>query len=360
MPRGFDTSDTVLGSPTRNLIAIVIYVLVVVVLATIAYMAAGWSLIDASYMVLLTVYTVGYGEVRAIDTPYLHTVTIATMVFGCTGMILLTGALVQLFTLLQLKQIFGRDRMQSRIDKLTGHVVICGYGRIGNMLAREMTAGGKPLVVIERGEAKLAEAEAAGHLCLIGDATDENVLRSAGILRAHTLATVLPDDAANVFITLSARNLNRDLEIIARGETPATESKLLQAGANHVVLPAHIGAERIARMILYPASADMTDDATLTQARNQLDGLGLDLELVPAVEGATMCGLTIADAERLAAGAMFIVQINRGGERHSPRSGPDEKIEAGDEVLIVVRDSTRAAKTLFNTKSEMRVGRNRF
>ena len=239
---------SVLISPLRTIFFTLVYMAVVVVLATLAYLRAGWSFGDAIYMVTLTVYTVGYGEVRPIDTPYLHAITMATMVFGCTGMIVLTGALVQLFTVLQLRELLGGNRMQSRIENLAGHVIICGYGRIGVMLARELAQAGTPLVILDKRPDKLAEAEAAGHLCFNGDATEEAALLTAGIARARVIATVLPDDAANVFITLSARNLNETIEIIARGEAPTTERKLRHAGANQVVLPTHIGAERIARL----------------------------------------------------------------------------------------------------------------
>ncbi|HMI18133.1 MAG TPA: NAD-binding protein, partial [Sphingomonas sp.] len=217
MPTPYATTERVLGSPIRNLVSILVFMAVVVVLSISAYMAAGWSFSDASYMVALTLYTVGYGEVHPINTPYLHTVTMATMVLGCTGMILLTSALVQLFTVMQLRQILGNKGMADRIDKLSGHVIICGYGRIGVMLARELATAGTPLIVLERNTDRLTEAEAAGHLTLAGDATEEGLLVRAGVARARTLATVLPDDAANVFITLSARSLCPEIEIIARG-----------------------------------------------------------------------------------------------------------------------------------------------
>ena len=359
MRRIFADAESVLGSPIRNLISILAFVGVVVVGSTLAYMAAGWSFSDASYMVLLTIYTVGYGEVRPIDTPYLHAVTMGTMILGCTGMILLTSALVQFFTVLQLRQIFGANRMQSRIEKLSGHAIICGYGRIGLMLTRDLAEAKMPLVVIERDAARLAEIEAAGHLCIAGDATEEEILIIAGISRARVLATVLPDDAANVFITLSARNLNQELEIIARGEAPSTERKLLRAGAHQVVMPTHIGAERIARMILFPASADLAADARLDKARGDLGELGLDLEMVTASEGSAMCGLTVGDAERQAAGAFFVVQINR-GDQAIVRPARDERIAAGDAVLVLVRDSATTARKLFTTRAEIRAGRNKF
>ena len=359
MRKIFADAESVLGSPVRNLVSILIFVGLVVVAATLAYMAAGWSFTDAFYMVLLTVYSVGYREVRPIDTSYLHAVTVSTMILGCTGMILLTSALVQLMTVLQLRQILGANRMQSRIEKLSGHAIICGYGRIGVMLARDLAAGGMPLVIVERDAARLAEIEAAGHLCIAGDATEEDVLLSAGIDRARVLATVLPNDAANVFITLSARNLNLELEIIARGEAPTTERKLLRAGAHQVVMPTHIGAERIARMILFPASADLAADGRLDQSRRDLGELGLDLELIPASPGALMCNLTVGEAERQGGGAFFIVQIRR-GEDAIARPARDEKILAGDEVMVLVRDAGMTARKLFTTKAEIRVGRNTY
>ena len=325
-------------SPLRNLGWVVAFVAAVVVLAIIAYMHAGWSFGDALYMVLLTVYTVGYREVRPIDTPYLHVVTITTMVLGCTGMILVTGALVQALTVLQIRRLLGGDRMKSEIDKLKDHVVICGFGRIGVMLARDLEAGGAPFLVLERDDKRLAEAKAMGYLCMEGDATDEGALMAAGIDRAKVLATVLPNDAANVFITLSARSLNASLQIIARGEEPSTESKLLQAGANKVVLPTHIGAERIAEMILFPdASRFIRGSEHMREVEKSLRDMGLDLTVAAVHERSEAVGLTIEELETRARGAFFVVRIDPkdGGSVSQPP--PDTRIKAGDGLMLVGR-----------------------
>src|ERR1700744_4035897 len=169
------------GSPFRNLTSIVAFMVVLVALMTVAYMAAGWSFGDALYMVLLTVYTVGYGEVRPIDTPFLHFVTITTIVLGCTGMILVTGALVQVFTFSQIQQLLGANRVKTDINKLNGHVIVCGFGRIGVMLAKDLAAGGAAFVVLERSESRLSQARELGYLCWQGDATDETSLSAVGI-----------------------------------------------------------------------------------------------------------------------------------------------------------------------------------
>jgi voltage-gated potassium channel len=360
MPSALAKTENILGSPVRNLVSILIFMAAVIVIAILAYMAAGWSLEDASYMVMLTIYTVGYGEVRHIDTPYLHAVTMGLMVLGCTGMILLTSALVQLFTVMQLRQILGAKGMHDRIDKLSGHVIVCGYGRIGVMLAHELKQARMPLVVLERSPERLAEAQNAGHLVLSADATEEDALIEAGVLRARTLATVLPDDAANVFITLSAHNLNPKLEIIARGEAPTTENKLRHAGASHVVLPTHIGAERIARMVLYPDSATIEEDEELARMTRDFASLGLTMERVTVAERSTMDGLTVADAERRGGGAFFIVGIGRGERENMVRPASDEKLGRGHKVLVVARPGSAAALALFSTRSEVRAGRNVF
>lgn len=359
MPSRLSTTN-VLGSPIRNLVSILAFMGVVIVCATIAYMRAGWSFADASYMVALTVYTVGYGEVRPIDTPYLHAVTMSLMVLGCTGMILLTSALVQLFTVVQLREVFGAGRMKDRISRLSGHVIICGYGRIGQMLAQDLSAANAPMLILEQNANRLAEAEGAGYLALAGDATDEEALEIAGIARAGTLATVLPNDAANVFITLSARKLNAELRIIARGEAPTTEGKLRQAGADHVVLPTHIGAERIARLILYPESSAIEVDEELEQSAKDLGKLGLDLERVIVAERSGMAGLTITEAERRGGGQFFIVGLSQHGTGPMAKPGRDQRLAANDRVLVVARPGAAAALSLFSTKTAVKVGRNTY
>jgi voltage-gated potassium channel len=173
------------------------------------------------------------------------------------------------------------------------------------------------------------------------------------------VATVLPDDATNVFITLSARSLNPRLEIIARGEMPTTESKLIHAGADKVVLPTHIGAERIAEMILYPTTARFLGESP--QVRDLKRGLheyGLEIEAVTVPKGGGMAGVTVAEAERRGNGGYFIVQIDRPGGQSFIHPGEDVKIEAEDTVVLVVRGSKVSAGTAFTAPAQkVRIGR---
>jgi voltage-gated potassium channel len=350
--------DNLLLHPSRNLVRVALFMLVLWGAATFAYEEAGWSFQDAVYMVTLTVFTVGYGEVHPIDTAYLHAVTMATMVFGCTGMIFFTGALVQFFTLRPLQEILGNRRVHTEIDKLDGHVIVCGYGRIGVELAKALKDGGAPFVVLEQNEQRVAQARAAGHLCVQGDATSEAALEEVSVHRARALATVLPNDAANVFITLSARNLNRKIEIIARGDAVTTERKLVHAGANKVVLPTHIGAERIAEIILFPeTSRFVRESGQMRELERSLRNLGLAIEVVVVPEKGALTNLTIEEIEIRARGAFFIVQINRRDGDAITAPEKSVRVEPGDGVVVVGR-SAQAINAMFAAPPEkVRAGR---
>ncbi len=340
---------SLLKSPARNLIAGLIFLAFVAPLATLGYMGLGWNFSDAIYMVVITIFTVGYEEVRPIDTPALRALTLSLVVLGCTGIIYLTGALVQFFTLSQIQQALGIKRMNNEIGRLRDHVIVCGFGRIGNMLSRELKAGQKKFIVIERSEKRVAEARELGYLCIQGEATDEDLLKAAGIDRAAILATVLPDDAANVFITLSARSLNKTMRIIARGELPTTEGKLLHAGADEVVLPAHIGAERIAELILFEASSTLIRGSDkLKGLEHDLQGLGIQLEVVAAAEGSAFTGLSIEAIERRALGAFLIVALNRRDGSTLTRPSPETLIHAGDGVVVLGRSGRVRALDAFS------------
>ncbi len=346
-------SDRLLASPLRHFVLGLLYILVIIGLATAAYTANGWKLGDAFYMVIVTVFSVGYEEVLPVDTAWLRTITIVTIVLGCSGMFFLSAALIQFITLNQLNQILGVKRMTAQIDHLNDHIIVCGFGRIGVMLARELHAGGAAFVVLEQAEAAITLARNLGYLCLQADATDEAALRAAGVERARALATVLSNEAANVFITLSARSLNGALEIIARGEQPSTERKLHQAGANKVVLPTHIGAERIAEMLLYQETARfIRGSGRMQDFEKVLHALGLDMDVVVAAPGSAVVGRTLETVEKQANGAFFIVQINRRAGEAVTQPDPNTVIEAGDGLVVVGRGvQARALSGLFEARS---------
>jgi len=268
---------------------------------------------------------------------------------------------VQALTFSQLQQLMGANRVKTEINRLKDHVIVCGFGRIGVMLAMDLAAGGAAFVILERDEARFVQALELGYLALQGDATDEAALNAVGVSRARSLATVLPDDAANVFITLSARSLNRSLHIIARGEAPSTETKLIQAGANKVVLPTHIGAERIAEMILFPETARfIRGSERMADFEKVLRDLGLELEVAVAAENTAVAGLTIAELEARADGAFFVVQINSRSGESITRPPGETRIEAGDGLVVVGRTGSHTHALFSTPKERTRAGRTVF
>ena len=336
------------SAATTPLINGIVYILVIMVLGTAGYLIAGWNLADAFYMVIITLFTVGYEEVHPVATPALRALTITLIVLGCTGMIYLTAAIVQFFNATQLQNLLGLKRMKNEIDHLKGHVIVCGFGRIGRLLARDLMAARAGFVIIERDESRIVHARGMDYLCVQGEATEEQTLNEAGIARARVLATVLPDDAANVFITLSARSLNKEITIIARGEAPTTEGKLLHAGANQVVLPAHIGAERIVEMILYPDSSRMIRSAEQLQGfRHNLHTLGLNLVVVTVASNSRLARLTVEEIEHRADGAFLIVALNRRDGTTVPRPDPKTRVDPGDGVVIIERSGRGGAQAVF-------------
>lgn len=329
--------------PQDNLRHAATFVGVVMVVFTVGYRLAGWSWSDSFYMVVITAFSVGFGEVVAITDPWLRLWTIALIMLGCTGIIFITGTLVQWLTESQIQRALGGKRMEHEIDKLKNHAIICGFGRIGRMIASQLQVGGIPFVIVDQAADRVAEVREAGFLTLQGEATDEAVLRSAGIARARVLATVLPNDAANVFITLSARNMNPTIQIIARGEVPSTERKLLQAGANRVVLPAHIGADRIAHLILHPNARELLGGKTKSSIdfEHHLTELGLDMEEIEIGVDTPWAHKRISEVEADAAGRLMPVAILRkeGGTDLNP--GPTAMLMPGDALVVMKRVARR-------------------
>lgn len=328
--------------PQQNLYYAMLFVGVVLVVFTLGYRLAGWSWSDELYMVVITAFSVGFGEVVPITDPWLRLWTIALILFGCTSIIFVTGTLVQWLTEAQIQRALGGKRMENEIEKLTDHAIICGFGRIGRMIAAQLQAGGIPFIIVDQAAERVAEVRDAGYLTLQGEATDEAVLKAAGIARARVLATVLPNDAANVFITLSARNMNPRIQIIARGEVPSTERKLLQAGANRVVLPAHIGADRIAHLILHPNARELlgTQTKSRVEFEHHLTELGLDMEELEIAADSPLAHKRIAEVESEAAGRLLAIAIMRkeGGTDLNPT--PSSMLMPGD-ALVVMRRTTK-------------------
>ena len=306
------------------------------VVAVAGYMTAGWNFLDSIYMVVITVFGVGYGEAKPLDSSYLKVFTMGVIIAGCSSGIYVVGGFVSLLAEGEINRALGVRRMSKGIEKLVGHVLICGYGRVGQMLASELVAARQPFVVIDTCESRIAEAQAAGYLAVLGNASEEATLQTAGIERARVLATVLPDDTANVFITMTARDLNAKVEIIARAESPSTKKKLLRAGANRVVLPALIGATRISHLITCPSANDLLIGAIgKRQLNEELKQIGLQMTEVEIQPLSPLAGQTIREVELDVARGNVIVAIHQVHGALVRNPGPDVVLEVGDLLMLL-------------------------
>ena len=315
-------------------------------------------------MVVITIFGVGYDEVRPVDTLTLRTVTMMLIVVSYGCVICIAGGFVQMVMEGEINRALSRRRMTQGIEKLTEHTVLCGYGRAGRILADELGRAGAAFVVVDHDEEKLTDAEAAGLLVVEGNATEEDVLRRAGVERAATVASVLPDDAANVFITLTARELNPDVEIIARAENPSTEKKLLRSGANRVVLPAVIGGQRMAQLITRPGAEQMlASSSAKTELEHELGTIGLKLDELPVSAGSPLDGCPVSDIELRGNRGFLIVAVRRASGEIALDPPCECVLAAGDAVIVLghagelpqLEKRYAAAKEILYRGAKMRV-----
>lgn len=304
--------------------------------AVVGYMSAGWRLLDAIYMVVITVFGVGYGEVKPLSSPELKVFTILVIIAGFFSVAYIVSGVVQIITEGEIHRALHTQRMTKEITSLNQHVIICGYGRIGQMLARRLTNEQQSFVIVDNSSERLELAREQGFLVYLGNATDEQTLQEARISRARCLATVLPDDAANVFITLTARELNPNLMILARGELPSTERKLRLAGADHVVLPATISAMRMAHLISHPAAVDFLSQTDEQHSLNQmLAELDIQLSELPVEPSSNLVGGTIGDVEVRGKGTFIIVALRRANGEVLIHPSRDSFLGPGDTVILM-------------------------
>jgi len=299
-------------------------VLVTATVGTVGYVVMGWSLSDAAYMTGITLTTVGYREVRELDElGRLWTVIVAVagvgIIFGSVGIVAET---------VLSEAVSGRreaKRMTEAIGRLSGHMILCGYGRVGSTVARELDHVGERFVVIDINAASLAEAQADGHLVVMGDATADGVLRQAGIERARGLITTIDSDANNVYVTLSARSLNPGLFIVARANQEGSEAKLAQAGANRVVSPYTRAGRQIAELAVRPGVADFIDFA-LSHGEPEFT-----IEVVVVRAGGPLDGQTV---EALRDRGIFSLAVVRGDRDYEANPADDRVLRTGENLIV--------------------------
>jgi len=278
-------------------------------------------------MVITTLTTIGYGETH----PLSHTGRIFNVIIilgGVSLVFLAIGSATEALLEFELQSFFGRRRMEREIGRLTDHYILCGAGRVGRSAARELARRPAPFVIIESNEAKAQKFAAENWLMLIGDATQEQVLRDAQIEHARGLVAATTTDATNLYIVLTARSLNPRLRIIARASEEMAEKHLLTAGADSVVSPYAFAGQRIAQSFLRPHVVTFLDTATTH--------LGMDLEIgeVPIAAASAFAGKTIETSRIRQDRGVIILAIKRdAGMRFNP--APDDRIEAGDFLIAM-------------------------
>lgn len=288
----------------------------------------GWGFVDALYMTVITFSTVGFGEVHPVSGAG-RVFTIFLILSGGGFAVYVGGVVIQFVVEGKLRDLVGRRRLDNKIKQVNDHYIVCGYGRIGRVLCNQLRAKPIDLVVIEKDPALVPVMEEDQVLYLNGDASDENLLRQAGIDRSKTLVAALATDTDNVFLVLTARQLNPSLFILARCGHKESYKKLLAAGANMVESPYDMGARTMALRLLRPTVTDFLDSAL---ARKNKD---IQLEEIPVAAASPLCGVSLMDSGIRQQYNLIIIAISReqGGMEFNPP--PHATIECGDTVIAI-------------------------
>jgi voltage-gated potassium channel len=287
----------------------------------------GWPWFDGLYMVLTTITTIGYGEVHPLS--HVGRIFNTFIIVAGVGLVLLFfGGATQALLEFELQSVFGRRRMDREISRLSDHYIICGAGRVGRSVARELARKPLPFVVVDTDEAKLARYSAKGWLTLVGDATQARVLRELHIESARGLVAATTTDATNIYIILTARSLNTRLNIIARASEEDAEKHLVTAGADHVVSPYNFAGYRIAQTFMRPHVVDFFDTAMNQQKP-------LEIEEVQVRPGSRFVGATL-EASRIRQEMGVIVLAIKGEDSHMRfNPAPDQVIHSGDHLIAM-------------------------
>jgi len=279
-----------LGLRSRRVPAALLVLLAIALLGVAWYMLVeGWDLLDAAYMVAISITTVGFEEVRPLDTGG-RIFTLFYVPIGVGALLYVVGLTVEELVLGQVAEAFGLQRLNRRIERMRNHIVICGYGRVGQEVALELRERGEEILVIERDSTAAEAARNDGVATLVGDATDEGLLRQAHAETARVIVAAADSDAENAFIALTARALNPGVMIIARAGTESGERRLIAAGADRVISPAQIAGRRMALQAVQPLVVDFIDSVT---RHGGLENR-MFAELVLADETAHLAGQSVA------------------------------------------------------------------
>ena len=314
----------------RKIILVLLLFVVVILGGSMGYMYfENLPFWDAMYLTIITIATVGYGDLVPVH-PAGKVFTIFLLFTGA-GLVMYTlGKITEAMVEGSLRKIFKRRKMDKKIARLHNHFIICGFGRIGQVICEILSDADRPFVIIERDQEVIKEIDDKGYIAVQGEAEEDAILETAGIGRAAGLIAVVSTDADNLFITLTARGLNPSLFILARSSgSKGTRTKLLRAGASKVISPYYIGARRMAQLLLRPTVTDFIDLAMYAGE------LGLKLEEILVSEKARFANKNLMDSGIRKRHDVIVVAIKRaeGGMVFNPK--PDTMILPGDIMIVL-------------------------
>lgn len=313
----------------RRLLLAAAVLIAVIVLGTTGFMLIEQApLFDSLYMTVITVGTVGFAETIALsDAGRAFTMLLILVGFG--AMLFALGTFIDFIVEGHLRDLVEGRRMQSGIDRLSGHHIVAGLGRVGLAVAGSLSAEDAPFVVIERDPETIALAKARGWLVLEGDATEEDVLINAGVTRARSLVTALDADADNLFVTFSARAMSPELFIVARSSHESSEAKLKRAGADRVLTPNAIGGRRMAAMVLHPVVSDYLDLIT------HGDQLEFRLQEIEVTASGPYAGSSIRDSRIRDVTGAYILAVHSPDGQVNTNPAPETVLNAHDRLVVL-------------------------
>jgi voltage-gated potassium channel len=300
-----------------------------IAIGVLGYMGIeGASFFDALFMTVTTLSTVGYREVVPLGVAG-RWFTMALILSGL-GVVFYSASLVAADVIEgRLQSVLGRRRVQRQIERLTGHYIVCGFGRMGKIVCKELAAKPVPFVVVDNNPETVRYLQEQQYLYVEGDATEDDSLLAAGIRKARGVVTALSKDSDNVYVVLSARQLNPDLLIVARAEDERSEPKLIHAGATRVVSPYVIGGSRMAGALLRPAVLDVVDLAT------HYHSMELKIEELPVGPGGFSGGETLGTSGLREQSGLIVIAIKKANGDMLFNPDADARIQPGDRLVVM-------------------------
>jgi voltage-gated potassium channel len=307
----------------------VIYALLfIIAIGVIGYMIIErWSFVDALYMTVITISTVGYGEVHVLSAVG-KAFSIVLIVAG-VGVVMYTATMIVQYIIEgRFFNTRRRRRMQEKISKLKNHFILCGYGRVGREVAYVFEQEETPFIVIDINDEAVSNANNDGYLYLQGNATSDEIIKEAGIDRAKGLIATMGSDADNIYVTLSAREMRPDIFIIARAFAEESESKLKRAGANRTILPQRLGGRRMAMLAIRPLVVDFIESAVQSRGREFV------LENIKVGPSSPIVDITVKEALGCC-GALAILLVKKKDGNLVPNPPDETLLEFEDELVII-------------------------